>query len=193
LGTAGVVLHTAEERCGQRRDEYRASQCGSDGRAEVGQCVLDSADFAALLIRHRRHGHAAELRGQRADAKPRQQHRPGHDLGPGAAVERGRQDNDACEQREEPELDNAAGRGVREDLGLNASHSSPLTAVDYLAAACRGHHPSEVTVAVDAGKWDHSSGVILVADALPRITGDASGGWTEILDGDQLCLPTVTT
>ena len=49
-----------------------------------------------------------ELRGQRADTQAGEQHRPGHDLGPGTDLERGHHDHDAGEEREEPDLDNAA-------------------------------------------------------------------------------------
>ncbi len=49
--------------------------------------VLDSADFTALLAGYRRHGHAAQLGGQRADTQASQQHRPGHDLRPGTGIQ----------------------------------------------------------------------------------------------------------
>ena len=49
-------------------------------------------------------------------AEAGEQHRPGHDLGPGAGVERGDQDDEAGEQREEAEPDDPARRGVGEDL-----------------------------------------------------------------------------
>ena len=50
------------------------------------------------VVGHRGHGHGPELRGQRADPEAREQHRPGHDLRPGARVERGQHDHDASEQ-----------------------------------------------------------------------------------------------
>ena len=84
VGDVGVVLHPGEERCGQRGDEYGAGQGGADRRAELGARVLQPADLAALLVGDGGHGHAAQLRGQRAEPGAGEQQRPGHDLGAGA-------------------------------------------------------------------------------------------------------------
>ncbi len=89
---------------------------GANRRAEVRHGVLKATHLTALLIGNRRHGDGPKLRCQLSDAKTRQQHRPGHDLGPGARIERGDHHHDAGEQRQESELDNPARGRVREDL-----------------------------------------------------------------------------
>ena len=86
-GTSGLSAMPVRNDGGERGDEHRAGERGADRRAEVGDRVLEAADLAALLVGHRRHGDGAELRRQRADAEAGEQHRPGHDLGPGAGVE----------------------------------------------------------------------------------------------------------
>ena len=70
-GTAGLLCDAGEERRGQRRDEHRPGQRGADRRAEVGDRVLQAADLAALLVGHRRHGDAAELRRERSRRRGR--------------------------------------------------------------------------------------------------------------------------
>src|SRR5262249_6750113 len=90
-GTAGGGWEAGEEGRGEGGEEPGAGQRGSDRGAEVGPRVLDPADLAALLVGHRRDGHAAELGGQRADPQAREQQRPGHDLGPGADVKQRQQ------------------------------------------------------------------------------------------------------
>ena len=85
LRHVGVVLDAAEERRGERGDEHGACERGADRRAEVGDRVLQTADLAALLVGHGRHGDAAELRCQGTDAEPGEQHRPRDDLGPAPA------------------------------------------------------------------------------------------------------------
>ena len=70
-----------------------------------------------LLVGHRRHRDGAELRRERADAEPGEQHRPRHDLRPRAGIERGHQDDDAGEQREETRTARRAAATRREELG----------------------------------------------------------------------------
>jgi hypothetical protein len=64
---------------------------------------------------HRRDRHGAELRGERADPEPDEEHRHEDDLGPGVRVEPGEQHDRAAEQREWADAHDQAGRGARED------------------------------------------------------------------------------
>ena len=101
---------------GERGDQDRAGERGADRDAEVRGGVLEAADLAALLVGHRRHRHRAELRRERADAEPGEEHRPGDDLRTGAGVERGDEHDEADEQHDEAELGDPPRRRVREHL-----------------------------------------------------------------------------
>ena len=69
----------------------------------------------------------AELRRQRADAEPGEQHRPRDDLGPGAGVERGDQHDEPGEQREEAERTTRRGEACGKSLGMPTAASSSVT------------------------------------------------------------------
>jgi peptide/nickel transport system permease protein len=100
----------------ERGDKHRAAERGPDRRAEVRHGVLKPADLAALLVGDRRHRDAPELRRQRSDTEAGEQHRPRHDLGPGAGVERAHHHGQPGEQGEEADLDDPARGCVRKDL-----------------------------------------------------------------------------
>ena len=59
---------------------------------------------------HRRHGHAAELRGERADAEPDEDHRDGDHRRGGVDVDAGQQHEDAAEHQQEPDAHDAPRR-----------------------------------------------------------------------------------
>ena len=80
-------LDVPEERGRDRRDHDRPCECRAHRRAEVGHRVLNTADLRALVVRNGRDGHTAELRCERADAEPDQQHGHEDDLRPGVRVE----------------------------------------------------------------------------------------------------------
>ena len=75
-----VLLDVRQERARERGDQDRAGERRAERGAEVRHRVLHAADLGALLVGHRRDGDGAELRGERADPEPDQQHRHGDDL-----------------------------------------------------------------------------------------------------------------
>ncbi len=111
----GALLDVRQERRRQRRDQQRAGQRGAERGAEVRHRVLDAADLGALVVRHRRDGDGAELRGERADPEADEQHRHEDDLRPRVGVERAEEDDGSREQRQEPDAYDEARRQVREE------------------------------------------------------------------------------
>ena len=149
-----VVGDAAQERRGQRRDEHRPGQGGTDRGAQVGHGVLDAADFAAVLVGHRRDGHAAQLGGQGPHTESGQQHGPGHDLRSGAGVEGGHHDGDPGEQGQEPQLgDPARGEASGNTFGTPTAASSrvidrgrsrtPVAMADRPSATDKQRHREE--------------------------------------------------
>ncbi len=61
-------------------DQDRAGERRAERGAEVRHRVLDAADLGALVVGHRGDGDRAELRRERADPEPDQQHRHEDDL-----------------------------------------------------------------------------------------------------------------
>ena len=100
LRHVGVGLDAGEERGREGGDEDRAGQRGADRGAELAGGVLQAADLGALLGRHRRDGHVAQLRRQGADAEADDEHRDEDDGGVGAHLEAGDQHQDAGDQRQ---------------------------------------------------------------------------------------------
>ena len=71
-------------------DQDRAGERRSERGAEVGHRVLDAADLRALVVGHGGDGDGAELRGERADPEPDEEHRHEDDLRPGVRRRAGR-------------------------------------------------------------------------------------------------------
>ena len=65
VGHVGVLVDPGEERRGQRGDQDRSRERGTERRAELRGGVLQPADLRARLLGHGRDGDGTELRGER--------------------------------------------------------------------------------------------------------------------------------
>lgn len=75
----------------------------------------EPADLGAVVVRHRRNGHGAELRGESADPEPDQQERHGENLGSRVRVERSEQHDGAGQQRQQACAHDEPRREAREN------------------------------------------------------------------------------
>ena len=109
-----ALLDVRQEGRRERGDQERAGERGSQRGAEVGRRVLNAADLGALVVGYRGDRDGAELRRERADPEPDQQHRHEDDLRSGVLVEQGEEDDVAREQREEADANDEPRRDVGE-------------------------------------------------------------------------------
>ena len=117
LRHVGVGLDAGQERSREGSNEDRAGERRADRGAELAGGVLQTADLRALLGRHRRDRHVAELGRQGADAEADDEHRHEDDRGVGAHLEAGDQHQDAGDEREHADAHDTARIGLREEPG----------------------------------------------------------------------------
>ena len=75
-GTAGLLAIPVKNEVVSADMRIAPDERGPDRDPEVRDGVLEPADLAALLVGQRRDGDRAELRRERADAEPGEEHRP---------------------------------------------------------------------------------------------------------------------
>ena len=108
--------------------------------AEIRHRVLEAADLRALVVRHRRNRHGPELRGERADAEPHQEHRHEDDLRAGIRVECAEQHHRPAKSDRSPMRTTKRGEIFGNSFGCRSlpPGASPAAAAGLRSRARRG-------------------------------------------------------